>query len=158
MKKFRPLFWILVFLILISTVAVVVYFAFFGDRNTKSLATGIKAYSTSGYLSDAEDGEYQKIMTYLGKLDTTLSSDDEKLELENFKDGYNAYLTVAEFFEREAPFMEVSKAYRKYKKTVIKKLASAQNDAKNKHLTSYQKKCKSIRKSSYRWSFCYRIR
>ena len=131
MKKFRPLFWVLVVLILIASVGVVVYFAFFGDKDTKALATGVKSYSTSGYLADVEDGEYQKIMSYLNKLDTTLSSEEDKKELENFKDGYEAYLNVAEFFEREAPFMQVTKSYRRNKKTIIGKLASAQKDAKN---------------------------
>ena len=131
MKKLRPLFWVLVFLILIATVGVVIYFAFFGDKNTKALATGVRSYSTSGYLADVEDGEYQKIMTYLNKLDTTLSSEEDKKELENFKDGYEAYLNVAEFFEREAPFMQATRTYRKNKKTIIGKLVSAQKDAKN---------------------------
>lgn len=129
MKKVRPLFVVLVVLVLLVAAGAAIYFGLFGEKDTRALATSTYNYTSNGFLSEKADGDYNAIMTYLNKLDTTLTSSEDKIELENFKDGYTAYLNVSEFFQREAPFMKVSKVYGKNKGAIQKKLSTAQKNA-----------------------------
>ena len=129
MKKGKTFFWMMFILILVAAILAITFFGLFGKKNTNELAESVNEYSTSGYL--AEDGKsYTKIKTYYNGLQTSDFSENELKELNNFRQTYKAFISIATFFNRQAYFMTYSKTYKDNRKVVEKALKNANNAAK----------------------------
>ena len=127
MKK-KGGFWILVVIVVVAAALAATFVSLFGNRNTRELAKATNSCVASGYLS-AESAGYIKINKYIDNLNTADFSEEEVNELENFEAGYDAYVSISQFFNRQTNFMKYTKVYKNNRKEVIKKLKKAQKDA-----------------------------
>lgn len=118
---------VVIALLLVAAVLALVFVLLFKDKNTKSLATDLNTAVTTEYLSK-DSKEYQTIQNYL--LQYQGMAGENAFEVTNYKEAYEAYTTIAVFFNNEAPFMEHTKTYSKNRKKIVSALNSAQKNAR----------------------------
>jgi len=126
MKK-RGIF-VVIALLLIAAVLILVFVLLFKPKNTKSLALDLNTAVTTEYLSKDSE-EYKEIHGYLDKYQG-MAGVDGAVEVTNYKEAYEAYTTIALFFNNEAPFMQHTKTYSKNRKKIVSALNSAEKAAK----------------------------
>lgn len=117
---------VVIALLLVAVVLALVFVFLFKDKNTKSLAIDLNTAVTKEYLSQ-ESKEYKEIQEYLTKYESMAG--DSRAEVTNYRQAYEAYTTIAVFFNNEAPFMEHTKTYSKNRKKIVSALKSAQKAA-----------------------------
>lgn len=122
--------FIVIALLLVAAVLAVVFVFLFKDKNTKSLATDLNTAVTKEYLSK-DSNEYKTVQEYLERFKGMAGIGTEmEAEVTNYWQAYEAYTTIATFFNNEAPFMEHTKTYSKNRKKVVSALNSAHKNAK----------------------------
>lgn len=117
---------IVVALLLVAAILALVFVLLFKDKNTKSLATDLNSTVTTGYLSKENDS-YKTVQNYLDEAEHMIG--DEGLQLTNYRQAYEAYTTIALFFNNEVAFMNHTKTYSKNRKKIVSALKSAQKNA-----------------------------
>ena len=124
--------WILLTIILLVVAAVlgVVFINLFGKKTTTELARNVNTVVESGYLSDQGD-EYITINAYMTDILTRFTDEDERKEAQNYKDAYCAFVTAAEFYNRQICFTEYTTTYKNKRKSITNNLKKANKVAKN---------------------------
>ena len=118
---------VVIALLLVAAVLAVVFVMLFKDKDTKSLAQDLNAAVTQEYLSE-DSKEYKTIQNYLEKSHAAIGI-DSGFEATNYRQAYQAYATIAKFFNKEAAFMEHTKTYSRNRKKIVSVLNSAQSNA-----------------------------
>lgn len=149
-------FWVLVIIVVVGAALAVTFVSLFGHKNTKELAKATNSYVASGYLSETNE-KYIRINKYVDNMNTSDFSPEEIIELENFQEGYKAYVSIAQFFNRQTNFMEYSKVYKNNRKKVERKLKKAQRAA-NDLVEQIEKTVQVVGNSEYwvrlAWTTC----
>lgn len=126
MRK-KWLFGILI-LVVVGIVLAIVFINLFKGKDTKALAEKVNDVSENGYLSEDSD-EYSKITEYLAQLPSNFSDGTEKIEIENYKNAYQSFVIVIEFFNKEIMFSSFTDEYNKNLKSITNCFNSAQDNA-----------------------------
>ena len=122
--------WFIAILILavIAVVLAIVFINLFREKDTKQLAQDVHQSVEKGYLSKDSD-EFTVIDSYLKDISSKLTTEAEKSEVRNYLDGYNAYVMVGEFFDRQIVFTQFTEVYKNNRKKVSDNLSHAQDKA-----------------------------
>ena len=118
---------VVIALLLVAAVLAVVFVMLFKDKDTKSLAQDLNAAVTQEYLAQ-DSKEYTTIQNYLDRAQTAIGV-NSGFEATNYRQAYEAYTTIAKFFNKEAAFMEHTKTYSRNRKKIVSALNSAQSNA-----------------------------
>lgn len=112
---------ITIILVVIAVILAIVFVNLFKERDTVELSNKVVEVSQEGYLDTSdEEGNYQIVMDYL---DSVLTNEDlseaYRFEMENFKNVYETYTVLGEFYSKQIIYTDYNDVYKNNKKDVM---------------------------------------